>query len=713
MWDQLRSIPKSSLFSQLDLSQGYHQLKIHEDDKKYTCFITEQGKYQYTRVPFGLTNAPRVFQRVMRKILQGIPYVKVFLDDILIFSSSFEEHLFHLEKVLLILKNNNISINFKKSNFIKKEVSYLGHIISEKGIRPDEKKIKDIKMLTPPKSIKQLQRLLGYLNWYREFIPNLSFLLQSITEKIKKKNRNERFTWTQQDQEIIDKIFSKIKEQIILSYPDYTKPFQLNVDASNLAIGAILYQEKQIIGIFSQKLLKSQLNYTVCEKEMYAIIKSIEHFKKIIFDSKVIIKTDNRNITYNKNITSSRIERWKILLEEYNVELQHTLGENNKCADYLSRNLVVQENKMQKASEIINLIADFQEKKVFDLESMIVGERKLYFTKDSKIIIPEDNNLEVLDKFHYYLGHASGRTMYKTLKPYFTCREFLKTLIKLSNNCAECQKYKTYKHNYALLKGKISTNDPMKHLSTDVVGPFFTKNFQTTISNKRFFLLTISDRCSRYSKIYLLENLEPTKIINKFKEWFKEFGVPETVLSDQGKYFIAKRFINFLDTNKIKPIKTTIFNPTGNSISERLNQKINLLLSINKHSRLKSTIQYINDCINITHNRNLKASPHEVIHQYAFFDFLKKKRHNLQLTNEIAKENNLKDLKRLNKNRIKLNYKEGDQIYVKNYYRKEKLDAIWLGPFRIKEANSDYVVFCNKKKLQKANVKNIRPVLEG
>ncbi|KAI5152459.1 hypothetical protein ENBRE01_2846 [Enteropsectra breve] len=175
--DVLQSIPKSKVFSQLDLKQGYHQIEVDEPSRKYTAFVIPCGHYGYTRVPFGLANAPRLFQRTMLNILGHLPSIKVFLDDFLIFSQNDTEHGEHLNSVLNLLIKNNLTISFEKSNFFQDSVSFLGHIISEHGIKPDISRIKDLDQFKRPETKKQLLHLLGVINWFRPFIPKLSELL--------------------------------------------------------------------------------------------------------------------------------------------------------------------------------------------------------------------------------------------------------------------------------------------------------------------------------------------------------------------------------------------------------------------------------------------------------------------------------------------------------------------------------------------------------
>ena len=295
-------------------------------------------------MPFGSANAPKVFQRIMNTILGFLPFLKVFLDDILIFSNNEDEHSNHITQVLNILKDNNLTIGFEKSTFFAKEVKYLGHIISENGIKPDIERIKDLKGFNSPRNKKQLQKLIGTINWFRPFINNLSNKLSPITKKLK---ISQEFTWSQKEQEIINEILNEIKKSTMLGIPDLNNPFYLDTDASETAIGATLYQENQLIGFFSKTLTESQRNYSNTERELLAIIEALKHFRTIIYGTKIIIRTDHSNLINNPELHTSRAQRWKLVLEEYNHELIYVPGSKNQIPDMLSRCGIIKEKIIQ------------------------------------------------------------------------------------------------------------------------------------------------------------------------------------------------------------------------------------------------------------------------------------------------------------------------------------------------------------------------------
>ncbi|KAG0420320.1 Retrovirus-related Pol polyprotein from transposon 17.6 [Dictyocoela roeselum] len=331
------SLKDAKIFSPIDLNQGYYQIRMYPNDIPKTGFKILRRTFVFNKMPFGLCNAPTTFQLTMEAILKGIPNIFIYLDDILIYSKNISDHLKHLNTVLKRLITHGVSINYEKSKFGLESVKYLGHVITPEGIKPEISKIEAFE-LKPIKTKKQLERLLGFLNWFRPFIPRLSQRTASLYETLKSNSRSINIS--ESELSTIKEIIQIIKEQPLLHYPDFNTPFQLNCDASDNGIGSILLQDNKLIGYYSKKYSPSEVNYTVIEKEVLAILKSLQHFKQIVFNTKIHIYTDNANLLFNGDI-SRRINRWKLIMEEFNYELHHISGTKNTHADFLSRAFLI------------------------------------------------------------------------------------------------------------------------------------------------------------------------------------------------------------------------------------------------------------------------------------------------------------------------------------------------------------------------------------
>lgn len=338
----LDKLGRAQYFTTLDLAKGYHQIKMHPSDIHKTAFVTPKGLYEYVRMPFGLKNAPATFQRLMNEILRD--YINkicvVYLDDILIFSTSLTEHIQSVRKIFNKLSEHNLKVQFDKCSFLKKETEFLGHVLTDKGMKPNPNKIQCIKEYPLPGTEKQLRGFLGVTGYYRKFIEGYAKLAQPMTKYLKKGNKINKT-----DPEYIT-AFENLKTNIInhpiLKFPDFEKPFELTTDASNYAIGAVLSQGKQPVCYASRTLNDHERNYSTTDKEFLAIVWAVTYFRPYLWGRKFRITTDHLPIKYlNKKYSgkefSQRTQRWLLKLQEYQFDIEYLKGKENKVADFLSR----------------------------------------------------------------------------------------------------------------------------------------------------------------------------------------------------------------------------------------------------------------------------------------------------------------------------------------------------------------------------------------
>lgn len=338
-------------FSVLDLKSGFHQIPLKEKDKEKTAFAINNAKYEFNRLPFGLRNAPSIFQRalddILREYIGKICYV--YIDDIIIFSESEQDHSQHIELIFKALENANMKVQLDKCHFYQEEVEFLGFIISPQGIKTNPKKIEAVANFPTPKTIKDLRAFLGLSGYYRRFVQDYAKIAKPLTTLLR--GEEGRISKKQSAKIPINlntealEAFRKLKNSLIskdtlLSYPNYNECFELTTDASNYAIGAVLSQKDKPISFISRTLNKAEEHYATNEKEMLAIIWALNSFRNYLYGSrKVIIRTDHQPLTYamsNKN-NNSKMKRWKAILEEYNYELLYKPGKSNVVADALSR----------------------------------------------------------------------------------------------------------------------------------------------------------------------------------------------------------------------------------------------------------------------------------------------------------------------------------------------------------------------------------------
>lgn len=364
----LDKLGRSQYFSTLDLASGFHQIQIAEKDIPKTAFNTENGHYEFLRMGFGLKGAPATFQRIMDSILRGIQNETclVYLDDIIIFSTSLQEHITRLKEVFSRLRDANLKLQLDKCEFLRKEVTYLGHVITPEGVKPNPEKIKAIKKYPIPKNTTQLKGFLGLLGYYRKFIKDFSKIALPLTKRLKKgvEINPKDLDYS----ECFEYCKTLLVNEPILQYPDFSQPFILTTDASNHAIGAVLSQGKigsdLPVAYASRTLNKSECSYSTIEKEMLAIVWAVKYFRPYLFGRKFKIYSDHRPLQWLFSLKepNSKLVRWRLKLAEYEYEIIYKKGSLNKNCDALSRiqlNLNEAENEKESSSAIFDFIEDF------------------------------------------------------------------------------------------------------------------------------------------------------------------------------------------------------------------------------------------------------------------------------------------------------------------------------------------------------------------
>lgn len=340
--DVLDKLGRCNYFTTLDLASGFHQIEMNPEDITKTAFNVENGHYEFVRMPFGLKNAPATFQRVMDNVLRGLQneFCLVYLDDIIIMSASLQEHLVHLTKVFQRLRETNFKIQLDKSEFLRREVAYLGHIVTPEGVKPNPEKIAAIKKYPIPTTTKEIKSFLGLLGYYRKFIKDFARLTKPLTLCLKK---DAKIQHTPQFVKCFEDCKNVLINEPVLQYPDFTKPFILTTDASNVSVAGILSQgtigSDKPIAYISRTLNNSEQAYSTIEKELLAIVWATKKFRPYLYGRKFKIVTDHMPLKWLMSLKepNSRLVRWRLKLEEFDYEIEYKRGKKNTNADALSR----------------------------------------------------------------------------------------------------------------------------------------------------------------------------------------------------------------------------------------------------------------------------------------------------------------------------------------------------------------------------------------
>ncbi|KAI3680701.1 hypothetical protein L6452_35475 [Arctium lappa] len=335
LFDQLQG---ASYFSKIDMRSGYHQLKVREEDVSKTAFRTRYGHYEFLVMPFGLTNAPATFMDLMNRVCSPFldKYVIVFIDDILIYSHSKEDHEIHLRAILELLKREKLYAKFSKCEFWLKEVQFLGHVVSKDGIQVDPAKIEAIKGWEAPKSPSEVRSFLGLAGYYRKFIQDFSRIATPLTTLTRK---NVKFIWVEAQKEAFGKLKESLSSAPILSLPNGSEGFVIYSDASKLGLGCVLMQEGKVIAYASRQLKEHEKNYPTHDLELAAVVFALKIWRHYLYGIKCQIYTDHKSLQYlfNQKELNMRQRRWMELLSDYDCEILYHPRKANVVADALSR----------------------------------------------------------------------------------------------------------------------------------------------------------------------------------------------------------------------------------------------------------------------------------------------------------------------------------------------------------------------------------------
>jgi hypothetical protein len=332
----------NKFFTRIDLSKGYWQIPLSDDSKEKTGFTCPDGHFQFRVMPFGLVNAPAVFTRMMRKLLGGVKGAVNFMDDILVASKTWEEHMATLREVLKRLEDANLTARPSKCQIGYASLDFLGFVVGENSKEPEQGKIEQILKIARPRTKTEVRSLLGLVGFYREFVPNFAAITSPLTDMVKKGKPNQ-VVWTEEADQALDTVKKTLSSHPILRLPDFDKPFILRTDASGTGLGAVLMQEVDgknfPVRYASRKLNKCEQAYATVEKECLAVVWAVEKFQKYLYGAQFVLETDHQPLRYlqEASLRNSRVLRWAMLLQPYRYVIRYIPGRQNVGADFFSR----------------------------------------------------------------------------------------------------------------------------------------------------------------------------------------------------------------------------------------------------------------------------------------------------------------------------------------------------------------------------------------
>ena len=340
--DTLDALGGAQWFTTLDLASGYWQVEVNSADREKTAFATPDGLYQFRVMPFGLCNAPSTFQRLMERVLQGLHWSSclVYLDDIIIYSKTIGEHLTRLAEVFLRLREAKLKIKPSKCHLLRKSIHYLGHVVSRNGVETDPTKIKCIVQWPAPSNTKELKQFLGMCSYYRRFVRSFAKIAAPLHRLSEKGNA---WLWTDECQQAFDTLKHQLVSAPILSLPNFSHDFILDIDASGNGLGAVLSQaidgNEQVVAYGSRALTKAERKYCATRRELLALVWGVRHFRPYLYGRKFIVRTDHNSLRWLHNFRDpeGQVARWLEILSEYSFDVVHRPGLQHSNADALSR----------------------------------------------------------------------------------------------------------------------------------------------------------------------------------------------------------------------------------------------------------------------------------------------------------------------------------------------------------------------------------------
>ena len=588
-------------FTKLDLAHAYQQIPLTEASKALTTINTHKGLFRYNRLPFGVSAAPAIFQRTMESIVQGIPHVVVYIDDVLLTEPTEEEHLSTLERVLHGLDEAGLRLKRQKCKFLLPSVEYLGHKISAQGLQPTESKIQDLQDAPVPKDVSQLKAFLGLLNYYGKFIPNLSTLLAPLHRLLEK---STTWHWGSDQQEAFDKVKKVLTSDRILTHYDPTRPLILACDASPYGVGAVLSHQlndgtRRPVAFASRSLGSAEKKYSQLDKEGLAIIFGVKRFHQYLVGRHFTILSDHKPLQHLfsedsgiPTLASARLQRWALTLGAYDYTIRYKPGSYHSNADMLRR-LPLPSCPPDTPPPADNLLA------ICMLESLPVTAKdvKHWTSRDpvlsrvrlmlfsgwkdttddnlrpyqkrqhelslqdgcvllgSRVVIPPPGREKILEELHE--GHPGISRMKSLARSFVWWPGLDKALEQKVRQCDPCQRTRNLPP-VAPIQPWEWPQLPWTRLHIDYAGPFLGHMF-----------LVVVDAHSKWMEVRPVKSATTAATVAILRSIFATHGIPELLVSDNGSVFTSSDFKDFVRGSGIRHTTSAPYHPSTNGLAER------------------------------------------------------------------------------------------------------------------------------------------------
>lgn len=613
--DVLAKIATGSIFSKFDIREAYLHMTVSDESAKLLTINTHKGLYKVKRLMYGVTNAPAIWQRTIETLLSDIEGLQVFYDDIKISSPTEDIHYQRVNEFFKRCREFGIKLNREKCQIKEKNISYLGFTVNETGIWKTEEKIKTITNAKRPTSITQLKSFLGLVTYYGRFIPNLANKAFPLYELLKK---NARFNWGHHQQTAFDEIKREISSDRSLAHYDPTKPLILATDASSYGIGAVLSHilpdgTERPIAFASRSLNTAERNYSQIDKEALSIYWGVKKYFNYVYGREFTLLTDHKPLvsilsaqSAAPGLTATRLLHYAIFLQGFTYTIKYRTTKNHANADFCSRfpiperdenvdecttfqlnqintvlnaEIIAQQTKQDKV--LNKMLKDIKDKDPNKLN--INGEYTIEhgcLLRGRRVIIPKLLQAEILKELH--VGHLGIVKMKGLARSYVYWKNIDRDIEDTCKSCYECgniqnQMENIKPHPWEYPKG------PWERIHVDYAGPM----------NGNYFLIIV-DAYSKWPEVFHMKSTTTNATLEKLRECCARFGLPYTIVSDNGPQFTSTEFNSFTKENGIRHILTAPYHPASNGQAERYVQTVKNALKASVNSGLSITTQLSN-----------------------------------------------------------------------------------------------------------------------
>lgn len=586
----------SQVFTTLDLRSGYWQVDVHPDDRQKTAFTCHRGLFEYNRLPFGLTNAPSQFQRIMNRILQSHlgRRAMVYIDDVIIYSKTPEDHARDVDAVLNTISDAGLTFKLKKCHFGQRKVELLGYTVSGDGISQQEDKVQAIRGMAAPSDLKAVQRFLGLTGYYRQTIPGYA---EKAAPLVALTRKGALFQWGQDEQHAFAALKDELTSERIMAHPKSDQAYKLYTDASNFAVGAILAQTdadgvERPVHYISKQLTIGQRKWSAIEREAFAIIYALKKLRPYLQGAVFTVYTDHKPLMslFQCEVKNTRVQRWAMLISEFGPKIEYRSGVNNARADMLSRlPAAIEVASIQTVLHTAN--SGKEQQRIYpdqwtmaetsdeldqeEAEYVLLGG-ELYSlllpyqgaSPYPRLLVPPSLQPDLLRKGHEETGHRGQFSLLRRLQAFTVWPGMRNDVQRYIASCPHCA---GNRRNPLKTKPCITETPsrPFERIGVDLTGPFLP-SFK---GNK--YLMNVVDHLTGWAESYPIRDKKATTVWQTLlQEFFPRHGHPDILITDQGTEFNNHIFDEGLRCLRIDHKRTTPYHPQTNGVVERFNRTL-------------------------------------------------------------------------------------------------------------------------------------------